>query len=171
MEQYPFFTHAVKDLYYKFIDQTASECKKKCKDEFFSTRLIYWELTNLDGKGLTFADPKAEKREEVKKAVVNLATELFTKLRERICKNILLKSYNYFLVPMQTDLWGEIQGSVTCLSDEQLQELFEVSSTRDRLIDSEKDMQLILSQFAKQESMFMEYANGFAKLTPRELDF
>lgn len=58
LDQYPFFTHAgnnllisciyhtiVKDLYYKFVDATAEECKKKCKDEFFCTRLVYWELT------------------------------------------------------------------------------------------------------------------------------
>jgi hypothetical protein len=44
-DEYPFFIHAVKDLYFKFVDETAESCKKKCKDEFYSTRLIYWELT------------------------------------------------------------------------------------------------------------------------------
>ncbi len=38
--------------------------------------------------------------EETKKAVDALAKDLFTRLRERITKNVLLKFYNFLLVPM-----------------------------------------------------------------------
>jgi len=168
LDQYPFFTHAVRDLYFRFIDATAEDCKRKCKDEFFCTRLIYWELTNLDGKTLTFG--KNDGKEEVRKAVVNLATDLFSKIKERISKNILLKSYNYFLVPMQSDLWSDIQGNITSLNDDHLQELFEVSGTKQRLSDAERDMKGILEKFLEQESIFSGYASEFSKLTPRELD-
>lgn len=44
MDDYPYFTHSVKEMYFKFVDQTATECKSKCMDEFYCTRLIYWEL-------------------------------------------------------------------------------------------------------------------------------
>jgi len=169
LDQYPYFTHAVKDLYFKFVDATADDCRKKCKDEFFCTRLIHWELTNLDGKNLTF--PKGDNKDEVKKAVIELATSLFNKIRDRICKSVLLKSYNYFLVPMQTEVWSEIQGNITSLSDEQLQELFEVPVTKNRLAGAERDMKGILEKFGEQETLFMEYASNFAKLTPNDLEF
>jgi len=130
--------------------------------------LIYWELTNLDTKA---TPKKADNLEETKKAVSKLATDTYDKIRDRIAKNILLKSYNYFLVPMQTDIWSEIQGSITCLTDEQLLELFEVPATTARLKSSEKDMQTILAKFNDQEHLFLEYTNSFAKCSPRDLDF
>jgi hypothetical protein len=46
VEHYPYFTYHVKDLYFKFIDNTARVVKEKCMDEFYSTRTIYWELTS-----------------------------------------------------------------------------------------------------------------------------
>lgn len=45
LDNSPYFTHHVKDLYYKFVDQTAKLVKEKCMDEFLSTRTIYWDLT------------------------------------------------------------------------------------------------------------------------------
>jgi hypothetical protein len=39
-------------------------------------------------------------QEDTKTAVVNLATDIFNELRDRITKNVLLKFYNFFLVPM-----------------------------------------------------------------------
>jgi len=159
----------VKDLYFRFVDETAENCKKKCKDEFYSTRLIYWELTNLDTK--TLPTKGKSDAEDTRKAVIKLATDTFDKIRTRIAKNILLKSYNYFLVPMQTDIWSELQGSITCLADENLKELFEVSATTARLQDSEKDMTTILGKFSEQERVFLEYTNNFSKAAPKELDF
>eukprot|EP01119_Soliformovum_irregulare_P007303 TRINITY_DN196_c0_g1_i2.p1 TRINITY_DN196_c0_g1~~TRINITY_DN196_c0_g1_i2.p1 ORF type:complete len:675 (+),score=269.59 TRINITY_DN196_c0_g1_i2:42-2027(+) len=135
LENFPFFTHAVKDLFSKFVDQTAQECKAKCKDEFLSTRLIYWELTNLEGgKGLNL--PKSDNKEEFIKAIIKLSHELFNKIRDRVVKNISLKTYNYFFVPMQTELWAEIQGNITCMSDDTLAELFSVQVTRAKLVDA-----------------------------------
>jgi len=168
-DEYPFFVHAVKDLYFKFVEETAETCKKKCKDEFFSTRLIYWELTNLDSKNIP--STKGNNPEEIKKIVTKLATETFDKIKERLTKNILLKCYNFFLVPMQTEIWSELQGSITCFPDEQLQDLFEVQATTARLISNQKDMQTILSKFSEQEHLFLDYTSTFSKASPRDLDF
>jgi hypothetical protein len=166
LEQYPFFTHAVKDLYSKFVDQTAEECKRKCKDEFLCTRLIFWELSNLEGKVVSFS--KTDNREEIKKIIEKLAQDLFVKIRDRITKNVMLKTYNFFFVPMQTDLWGEIQGNITCLDDQQLNELFEVDSTRAKMEDAEKDMRLILDKFGERESALIECANNFSRAFPED---
>ncbi len=44
--------------------------------------------------------------EDTKIAVVQLATELFGSIRTRITKNVLLKFYNFFLVPMYVHKWN-----------------------------------------------------------------
>lgn len=46
VEQFPYFTYHVKDVYFKFIENTAKICKEKCMDEFYCTRTIYWDLTS-----------------------------------------------------------------------------------------------------------------------------
>lgn len=47
VDEFPFFSHHVKDLYDDFIRIVAEECRDKCMDEFYCTRLIYWENTKL----------------------------------------------------------------------------------------------------------------------------
>lgn len=97
IDRYPYFTYHVKDLYFKFVDNTAKVCKEKCMDEFYSTRTILWDFTEFADKNMPV---ERNDGEDTKNAVVNLSTELFNSLRDRITKNVLLKFYNFFLVPM-----------------------------------------------------------------------
>eukprot|EP01116_Phalansterium_solitarium_P008438 TRINITY_DN22350_c0_g1_i1.p1 TRINITY_DN22350_c0_g1~~TRINITY_DN22350_c0_g1_i1.p1 ORF type:complete len:681 (-),score=139.34 TRINITY_DN22350_c0_g1_i1:83-2125(-) len=159
--EYPFFTHKVKDLYFSFIDKTSEECKKKCLDEFLSTRLIHWEAINLDGAAAPTA--KVGSAADAHKEVLKKADEIFERIRNRVTKNVVLKTYNYFLVPLQTSLWTEIQGNITCLPDVDLKELFEVSASVSRLKDEEQRMQGIIRQFGEQESFFLLQAQRFSK--------
>jgi len=161
VEKFPYFTHAVKSYYYNYVDTVAEKCKRKCKDEFYSTRLIHWELTNLSNYGKNSKDAE--------KDVAELANDLFTSNKNRISKNILLKIYNFFLIPMQTELWTEIQGQIASLSSEQLRELFEVDVTVRKLEDTKKDMEGILDQFSKQEDNFLDYADKFSGHFPLEI--
>eukprot|EP01133_Synstelium_polycarpum_P002498 gene2498-2844_t len=163
IDDHPYFTHSIKEMYFRFIDQIVHTCKSKCVDEFYNTRLIYWELQgNEDLKALAeSSDPKTS-QEETKKIVSNLAAKLFKDIRSRITKNIMLKCYNYFLIPMQTDLWGEVQGKITILSDSMLEELFEVAVTKDRLKEDERHLGQITNQFLQQEEGFLLAANTFS---------
>jgi len=43
-ENYPYFAHKIRDLYYKFIDETAVQATEKCMDEFYCTQIIYWDV-------------------------------------------------------------------------------------------------------------------------------
>ena len=89
----PYFTFHVKDLYYKFVELTAQSCLEKCLDEFYDTRTIYWDLTEYADRSL----PMDRNDPDTKRAVVDLATELFKEtLQKRIIKNVLLKFYNFF---------------------------------------------------------------------------
>jgi len=160
IDRYPFFTYHVKDLYYKYVDLTAKVCKEKCMDEFYSTRTIYWDLTEYADRPLP---TDRSDQEDTKTAVVNLSTDLFNEIRDRITKNVLLKFYNFFLVPMQSELWNEIQGKVNCLVDENLEKLFDVSTTKAKLSQNTQQLKEELSKATEQDKLFMEYANNFSK--------
>eukprot|EP01132_Coremiostelium_polycephalum_P007622 gene7622-9377_t len=157
-DQYPYFTHHVKDLFYKFIEQTAKICKEKCMDEFYSTRTIYWELTEHPENSLSHL---RNDHQDTKTAVEQLTTQLFETIRKRITKNVLLKFYNFFLVPMQTELWNEIQGKITCLSNESLEQIFEVHATKDQLKEDEKLQQSILEKYSQNDELFLKAASQF----------
>jgi len=99
VDLYPYFTSHIKDLYHKFIDNAAKHCKEKCLDEFYSSKTIFWELTEFSDRKL-LTDRADKSADETKQAVSSLAGQLFKNIRERITKNVMLKFYNFFLVPM-----------------------------------------------------------------------
>ncbi|EFA84098.1 dynamin like protein [Heterostelium album PN500] len=158
IDQYPYFTHHVKDLFYKFIEHSAKVCKEKCMDEFYSTRTIYWELTEHPDQSLPFLRTD---HQDTKSTVELLTTQLFDTIRKRITKNVLLKFYNFFLVPMQTDLWTEIQGKITCLANESLEQIFEVNATKEQLKEDEKKQQSILEKYTQNDDLFLKAASQF----------
>lgn len=163
IDDYPYFTHSVKEMYFKFVDQTATECKSKCMDEFYCTRLIYWELQQ-DGVDLSkYNHASGKDREAIRQAVMTLASKLFDDIKARITKNVLLKCYNFFLIPMQTDLWGEVQSKITTLTDQMLEESFEVTVTKAKLKEDEKHLKDVLEKFKQQEDVFRDAANVFSR--------
>eukprot|EP01112_Ceratiomyxa_fruticulosa_P007636 TRINITY_DN1984_c0_g3_i2.p1 TRINITY_DN1984_c0_g3~~TRINITY_DN1984_c0_g3_i2.p1 ORF type:complete len:781 (-),score=209.36 TRINITY_DN1984_c0_g3_i2:158-2500(-) len=161
IEQYPYFTHHVKDLFYKFVDQTGKICKEKCMDEFLSTRTIYWDLTEHPDSHGSLPIERSD-HEDTHAAVRSLSTELFVNLRKRITMNVLLKFYNFFLGPLRTDLWNEIQGKITCLGDEALEQVFEVSATKDKLHEDEKHLQGVIKKLTEQDQLFLDAATQFS---------
>ncbi|EGG23135.1 hypothetical protein DFA_05265 [Cavenderia fasciculata] len=209
-DDHPYFIHSIREMYFRFIDHVAQQCKSKCFDEFYSTRLIYWDhqqsdnnSTNSNKQSLPsspslnslsstssnhstlsqFEDVKLENifkmmapsspslqgrkanvvtSDETNKIVSKLANKMFRDTRSRIIKNVMLKCYNFFLIPMQSELWGEVQGKITILSDQMLEELFETSVTKDRLKEDERHLNLVSYQFAQQEDHFLLAANTFA---------
>lgn len=159
IDMYPFFTYHVKDLYNKFVERTATALASKAMDEFYGTRTIFWEYTEYADTKLPMDRSDAD---ETRRAVDSLAKELFTRLRERITKNVLLKFYNFLLVPMQAELWTEIQGAVTTLSDDQLEQIFEVAATKNKLKEDEKALSRGIEAYATQEVHFIKSATQFS---------
>lgn len=158
VDEFPFFTHHVKDLYEGFISTIAEECRDKCMDEFYCTRLIYWENTKVSAP----SSSKKDVNSDVKDAVQGLAAKIFESIKERITRNILLKCHNFFLAPMQSPLWGEIQSKVSVLANPMLEELFEATQTTQRLKDEEKNLRMILDKFGQQESLFQAASHAFS---------
>jgi len=165
IDDYPYFTHSVKEIYFKFVDQTAAACKAKCLDEFYCTRLIYWELnqnSSTDLSKYSYANGGPDSK-EVQRDVMELASQLFADVRNRITKNVLLKCYNYFLIPMQSDLWGEVQSKITTMTDQMLEESFEVAVTKAKLKEDEKHLRDVLDKFRQQEELFRDAVNAFSR--------
>jgi len=156
-EEFPYYTHHVKDLFAEFVGHVADECREKCMDEFYCTKLIYWEVQQSQQNG---AD--AKKGAYSAENVQSLSQEIFNATKLRITRNILLKCHNYFLVPMQSPLWGEIHGKVSSLSNQNLEELFEVPLTTQRLQDEQRTLQHILDRFVQQEANFQTASHAFS---------
>jgi GTPase SAR1 family protein len=158
-EHYPYFTHHVKDLFFKFVDAAAADCKQKCIDEFYSTRTLYWHLSEYGERKLPTDRSAAD---DARKAVVELATELFDETRTRITNNVLLKFYNFFFVPLQNALATDLQGRITTLNDKSLEQLFHLSEMQQRLSQLEKRSAERLRQLATQDEKFRAAASQFA---------
>ncbi|KAF2077310.1 hypothetical protein CYY_001376 [Polysphondylium violaceum] len=168
IEDHPYFTHSIKEMYFRFIDQVVQSCKNKCMDEFYTTKLIHWDLqNNAELKHLVDQTNKTHisSGKDTHQIVSTLATKLFQEMRTRITKNIMLKCYNFFLIPMQNELWREVQGKITVLSDSMLEELFEVSITKEGLKEDERHLITVVNQFQQQEENFLLAANQFTHPT------
>jgi hypothetical protein len=58
-------------------------------------------------------------------------------------------------------LWNEIQGKITCLSEQNLEQIFEVSATKDKLRDDEKHLQVVLKKSMEQDALFLDASTHF----------
>jgi cell division protein FtsB len=94
--------------------------------------------------------------------VTEFAGKLFGELRERLVENVLLKCHNFFLVPMQTELWGDIQGKVTQLDDQSIAEMFQVVATRERFKRNEDKLRAEVKKLQDQEAQLNASSNAFA---------
>ena len=141
------------------MDEAAAACQDKCNDEFYCTRIVHWDL-NFQQKKLP--DVSGADEDSSRAIVDKFCEELFNEIRDRITENVLLKVHNFLLVPMQTELWSKVQGKITVLTDDELQELFEVTATKEKLKDKEVHLRQMLLSFQERESAFLAAANGFS---------
>ncbi len=160
VEDYPYFVQHVKAQYREFVAQAARNCSLKCMDEFYCTRIVYWDI-NSRKEPLPDVGPSATE-EKAAATVSDFAARLFAELRERVVENVLLKCHNFFLVPMQTELWGDIQGKITQLEDSAISEMFQVVATRERFKRQEDGLRNDVRKLQEQESQLNAAANGFS---------
>jgi hypothetical protein len=136
--KYVSFRHFVRDAFDRFIDMQTQVMIQKCLDEFYSTRTVHYSLSEEAEAQVGEVD--TSQPDALKEAVVTMSKHIYGKLRTRITKNTLLKVYNFLLVPMQGGLWSALQASVSSLSDEELQQKFEVTSTIQKLQSTERTL-------------------------------
>jgi hypothetical protein len=62
----------------------------------------------------------------------------------------------------QTALWTEIQGNVTRLSDQALEEIFEVNAVKEKLNEDKKQLQLVDDKLTQQQAEFVKISAAFS---------
>jgi len=115
-----------------------------------------------DKTDLTTASPI-----EVKQLVERLATELFNETKKRLTKNVLLKCYNYFFLPVESQVWGELQGKVTQLSDDAIEEMFQVKATKQRLQDEDVQLRGMIKINEEQDNALRNSSVKFSSCYPK----
>jgi hypothetical protein len=156
VEQYPYFAFAVLDLFRSFVVDTIKECEQKCMDEFLDTRTVYWHLAE-DKQGKLPVD----RFDNAQDAVKELSTEVFATLRDRISANVQIKFFNFLLVPLQTSLVAGVQERTNVLSDEELEQKFEVASTKAKLQEDERVLTTAIDGLREMEGALLENATRF----------
>lgn len=159
VEQYPYFAFAVQDLYKSFVRDTLKECTEKCMDEFLDTRTVYWHLAE-DKQGKLPVDRFVGA--DAQTAVTELAAEVFGSLRARVVTAVQLKFFNFFLVPLQTKLAVGVQERANVLTDEELEQRFEVSATKTKLREDERALTNTLDTLREMEGSLLENATRFS---------
>mgnify|MGYP001036967051 CR=1 FL=1 len=161
VEHYPYFTNYARDKYYKFIESQARRCHDKCLDEFYSTRTVYWEVLEWATDRL-----KAEPKTVELKAATKLSHEVLKMVLTRIAKNVLLKCYQCLLEPLQTALLANVQRELHAISEEDIDQLFQLSSVKDRLKGEERTHEKAISaceEWMRQLTAVSELLNASPK--------
>ncbi len=158
--KYVSFRHFVRDAFDRFVDQQTQVLVQKCMDEFYSTRTVHYSCS--EEAAALVGEVDVAQPDELKRAVVAMSKHIFGKLRQRITKNTLLKVYNFLLVPMQGALWTSLQAAVASLSDADLQKKFEVTSTIQRLQNTERS---VLERIETTKSLTVDVQRAAASFT------
>ena len=158
VEQYPYFSFAVLDLFHSFVTDTIAECERKCMDEFLDTRTVYWHLAE-DKQGKLPVERFGS--QNAQESVKELAQHVFATLRDRVASNVQLKFFNFLLVPLQTSLVAGVQERTNVLSDDELEVKFEVSATKTKLLEEERLLTTSVDSLKEMEGALLENASRF----------
>jgi len=161
---YPRFTQQVDSLFTDYIEEISQSCVKKSMDEFFNTQTISWELTEFMNNEVQLdLSVTATTPEEIYKQVVNITPAIWKSIRTRITKNIILKFYNFFLLPIRVQLWLVIQEKVNTLSDKELNNYFEVDIIKERLEQDKTHFSTLLEEYNEVEKEFEKLSREFCQ--------
>jgi hypothetical protein len=147
----PYFMAQVKDLYNRYIDEIAQQTLRKCHEEFYCTRLVYWDLNSSQVELLEKFKAGSATADE---AVRSLAENLFESIKKRVVSNILLKTYEGLLVPVLDGVAIDLQGKIAVLTDSELEEIFEITITKASLEKQLENWSQITAQHQQQEAAF-----------------
>ena len=151
VEDFAYFVHFVRDKYTTFVDAAIDQCTKICLDEFYSTRTVSWDV--VESKLVDGADDSD---------VSAMAAKIFDILRKRITSNVLLKFYQYLMVPLDTEFCSELQRQVSSLSDADLEQLFGGKAVAESLENKEIKLSAALEEYVDMEKAFAVVAHEFA---------
>lgn len=145
------FTHFVCDKYASLIDSAGALCAQLCAEEFHSAQAVHFSAVECAA-----VDPPATPEE-----VRALAAEVFEAIKARIAKNVALKFYNAYIVPVGTALWADLQKAVSELDDKALENLFEAERAKADLQKTEEAVKKELESLVESEKDVVKLSNAF----------
>eukprot|EP01097_Dermamoeba_algensis_P005761 TRINITY_DN3637_c0_g1_i4.p1 TRINITY_DN3637_c0_g1~~TRINITY_DN3637_c0_g1_i4.p1 ORF type:complete len:174 (-),score=36.63 TRINITY_DN3637_c0_g1_i4:122-643(-) len=125
---------------------------------FIARKTIYWDFTETIDKQM----PVDRNDPNTKQAVTDLTVSLFKSIQERLIKHCLLKFYNFFLVPIQSELWAVVQGSITSLPDASLEQKFEVEAMRDKIKNEQSKLKKDVQYCVTNEPLLTQASDIFS---------
>jgi plasmid maintenance system killer protein len=158
--RYPFFKTHMSVLFEEFIDNLSKTVQQKCMDEFLSTRAVYWSAL-MDLKDLEM-DLK-----HVDSAVQTVTDNIFQSTKTRMSKNISMKMFNFFFMPLETDLWNHLHNKLAMLSDDQLEQIFELHIVTEKIMTEKTKLKEELEISISQEMDFMKNSALFSEAFKR----
>jgi len=128
----------LKDLFNAAVDKHSERFKHQCMEEFYSSKTIFWFMS------------EEFPPEEIQKE--NIATKIFEQVKDRILKNVLRKMYNFFLLPFfQEELWDEIQTHIFKMDQSTLEEILDSNSIEDHLDHELEELEISLERIHEEE--------------------
>ena len=151
-----YFVTFVKDRYMAFIEDASARCQEACMHEFHSSCTVHWDLTANSSDKPAAPSTTSEVRD--------LAASLFDTLKQRIVSNVIVKFYQFLLVPLDAPLWAAMQKQVSELADDTLEQLFCADTLRRNCADKAAALEATAAELAEEESAFVKVAHNFAHL-------
>jgi len=128
----------LKDLFNAAVDKHSERFKHQCMEEFYSSKTIFWFMS------------EEFPPEEIQKE--NIATKIFEQVKDRILKNVLRKMYNFFLLPFfQEELWDEIQTHIFKMDQSTLEEILDSNSIEDHLDHELEELEISLERIHEED--------------------
>eukprot|EP01117_Protostelium_nocturnum_P012961 TRINITY_DN479_c2_g2_i1.p1 TRINITY_DN479_c2_g2~~TRINITY_DN479_c2_g2_i1.p1 ORF type:complete len:852 (+),score=371.04 TRINITY_DN479_c2_g2_i1:149-2704(+) len=117
---------------FAFAEKLVEDSKKKCMSEFYPTKTIMWEALNMTQDGQDPVESLSEK---------DLVCEIFARIKQRIAENVIRKMHNFFLIPiLNSDLWLELQTTISCMDPASIGEVLDASLIREELDHSKEEL-------------------------------
>lgn len=160
----------LRDYYYEFLESIKQKCLQKCLEELSNSDFIYWEdikysFLIISILFLTFffnqrALEEIGKREgDPQKRLKLVVTNLMKKMVEESLVSISMKCHHYFVVLFSRDISGEIVKHVSSLDDKVLEDMFELSTTKQQLQHEEAKENSILSSCQEKEQKIRDLSS------------
>eukprot|EP01112_Ceratiomyxa_fruticulosa_P013149 TRINITY_DN3678_c0_g2_i2.p1 TRINITY_DN3678_c0_g2~~TRINITY_DN3678_c0_g2_i2.p1 ORF type:complete len:828 (+),score=221.76 TRINITY_DN3678_c0_g2_i2:104-2587(+) len=149
LSEHPFLSNSMIDAYDDFVDLLGYSFKNRCMEEFYPSELIAIELKNFEGLSEDFM--KTLESKSPYDRVITLSKYLFDRIARRVVKQVTLKCYSMFFIPMKTGLRGEMHTRIMAMSDPELIEVFAVPKLQQKLTQEEDSLNKLVESFDEKE--------------------
>lgn len=169
-KKFPAFSTLLRQTYATAQMAAYQKCLDICKQEFFGSLIIYWELTSdIDPlAGIAFStNQHSQMNKSTGSAhsgdshsrfahVVEIATKIYSQVKERLIDSFALNVRSFFLSQNATlMLMKQVAAEVSTLNEATIRDIFKVDQVKDELQDHIKTVQAELKELETLKTTFL----------------